>query len=490
MVPAVRSFNRTRPGPAPRPVGAKGSLDGVLAMLAWSGPGVWKTILGAVLALAAVVGIAFWSGAVALSRGGPEPAEAPDDDDEDDDRDDDDDSVGDELRSLGYVGATPIRDEDAGKTGVVLHEAEETSPGLNLVIPNGWGREVRKLGLQHPYREVRLMDMDGEVLHRWRRDASKEGTRGWAAAKIGPDGDLYVIHARTALLRVEWDSDLAWRRPEFFHHDLDFLPDGTIVALVEEKRTVEYGEDRIEILDNGFAFVSPDGELKRILWFWDVLGDATWVQSRLKGKIAAYRRKRSAGPWVRVPATAELGHKGRLGGFDVFHANTVEVLHEGSPGRWEKGDLLTSFRSLDTVAVLDAETGALKWHWGLGQLDNPHDPSLLDNGHLLVFDNGRRRKRSRVIEVDLEGRVVWKYDGTPSDPLFSDIRGQAQVLEGGNVLVVDSQTGRLQEVTRAGKVVWEYFNTDVIGDHRIPLRAQRLQGADRARALKSLDPDD
>ena len=44
-------------------------------------------------------------------------------------------------------------------------------------------------------------------------------------------------------------------------------------------------------------------------------------------------------------------------------------------------------------------------------------PWRLGNGHILVFDNGTRRKTSRILELDpTSGRVLWKYPDGSDDP--------------------------------------------------------------------------
>ena len=147
---------------------------------------------------------------------------------------------------------------------------------------------------------------------------------------------------------------------------------------------------------------------------------------------------------------------------DVFHCNAIEILDRDVPGLGGRGDALLSFWSFDAVFVVDLRTGRATWRWGRGVLENAHHPTVLPNGNLLIFDNGTRRKWSRVIEVDpATRRIVWQYRATPPRGFFSKQRGAAQLLPNGNVLVTESDRGRVFEVTRAGDVVWEFFNPDV-----------------------------
>ena len=55
---------------------------------------------------------------------------------------------------------------------------------------------------------------------------------------------------------------------------------------------------------------------------------------------------------------------------------------------------------------------------GPGQVSEPHHPSLLANGNILLFDNGLRLRYSRVVELDPKTKqVVWEYVGDPQESL-------------------------------------------------------------------------
>jgi outer membrane protein assembly factor BamB len=113
------------------------------------------------------------------------------------------------------------------------------------------------------------------------------------------------------------------------------------------------------------------------------------------------------------------------------------------------------------VAIVDPEARAVVWSWGPGELDRPHHPSVLPNGNLLIFDNGNLRGWSRLVELEpASGTIVWEYRGDPPESFSSPVRGSAQALPNGNVLVTESSRGRVFEVTRDGAVVWTFLNPD------------------------------
>ena len=43
-------------------------------------------------------------------------------------------------------------------------------------------------------------------------------------------------------------------------------------------------------------------------------------------------------------------------------------------------------------------------------LDLPHMPTMLENGQILIFDNGKFRGHTRVLEIDPPGgEIVWEF---------------------------------------------------------------------------------
>ena len=90
---------------------------------------------------------------------------------------------------------------------------------------------------------------------------------------------------------------------------------------------------------------------------------------------------------------------------------------------------------------------------------------LLPSGNLLVFDNNKGGKHSRILELDpLTMEQKWSYEGGKDGPFYSAECGVVQRLPNGNTLIVESLNGRAFEVTPAKKIVWEYYNPYRAGD--------------------------
>jgi hypothetical protein len=50
------------------------------------------------------------------------------------------------------------------------------------------------------------------------------------------------------------------------------------------------------------------------------------------------------------------------------------------------------------------------------------------------------------------------YGNQPDQDIYTSIQGDQQVLDNGNVLITESEAGRVIEATPSGKIVWEYIN--------------------------------
>src|SRR5262249_41522730 len=112
----------------------------------------------------------------------------------------------------------------------------------------------------------------------------------------------------------------------------------------------------------------------------------------------------------------------------------------------------------------DRSTGKIVWKLGPPTVAGQHAPTLLDNGNILIFDNGVHRLDdplpfSRVIEVNpATNAIEWTYQDRPVSNFFSLRMGKAQRLPTGTTLINEASFGRFFEVTKDGAVVWEYVN--------------------------------
>jgi hypothetical protein len=309
-----------------------------------------------------------------------------------------------------------------------------------------------------------LIDMVGTVVHTWQARAPLRVYYGY----LLPTGNL-LVRCTTgqepwpmgggsgAVVELDWEGREVWRYEDpTLHHDHCRLRNGNTLLLSWEWlpadvwQRVQGGVSGSELsggqgmLGDALREVTPDGHT---VWEWH-----------------AYQ---ALDPASDVICPLHPRH-------EWTHCNAVEELPDGN--------VVVSFRQIDTVAILDRATGRFAWQWGRGAITHQHDPSPLPNGNLLIFDNGMHRvgnPRSRVVEVDpRRGEVVWQFVGTPQASFFSGNISGAQRLPNGNTLVCEGACGRFFEVTLHGDSVWEYVNPYAF-PHREDTRATAVFRAHR-----------
>jgi len=332
----------------------------------------------------------------------------------------------DELRKLGYVDWDPGADE--GLRGVTRHDPDRAWPGSNLYVG---GRN-----------EVFLMDNLGRVQHSWRLPEDRERL---VFAELLSDDTLAVVCNYRELTRLDLDSSLLWDLDLAAHHDVAERADGTL--LVPFRRPEPWNGRKVRF--DGIAFLSPEGQVA-----------SRWYAFEHLEELAAHHDP------SRLDRMAEPGEPGGKKIPDYHHLNSVEILPDTplgrSDARFRAGNLLVCFRNVNRILILDQDDFAVRWSWGAGELEGAHMPSMLPDGNILVFDNGVRRKSTRVIELEPVGeRIVWCYQGDPPESFYSELRGSAQRLPNGNTLICEADRGHVIEVTSAGEVVWEFWNPEL-----------------------------
>lgn len=291
------------------------------------------------------------------------------------------------------------------------------------------------------------MDMEGNTLHVWRLPYAQArktfhslrepkngpGPFTFRRAHLFENGDLLVIYEGFGLLKLRKDSTPFWAFTRAAHHDLAVSPAGQIVVLSRRARVVQRLDPDEPALLDYISWLKPDGELVRDLSLLEAFERSKFT-SVLKGM-------RTSG--------------------DIFHTNAVKVLdgrHAAKVPAFAKGNLLISVLHLDTVAVVDPERQEVVWA-KRGGWSKQHEPVLLENGNMLVYDNNKFGEHSRVLEFDpVTLKEVWAYDGGKDGPFFSAECGVARRLPNGNTLIIESLNGRAFEVTPQKKIVWEYYN--------------------------------
>lgn len=319
-------------------------------------------------------------------------------------------------------------------TGLIAYDPERSAGGYTLVAPQTDGGNVYLIGA------------DGSVAHRWRMPQ-----RPGRHAVILPNGNLgyngnmpgtpnlypaWEMWHGGAFSEVTPDGTVVWWHEDpRHHHDAQWLPNGDLLYTVVAPMPPA---DAARIAGGSHAHDLPDGMqyadvVKRV----DRSGATVWEWKS----------------WEHLnPADFPIHPI-----FDRYHWPLINGV-----GLTRGGLVLMSLRTTSGVIAVDPATGKTVWRIMHPTVAQQHAPVELENGRILIFDNGNLRPgvtspHSRVIEVDPQsGDVAWEYADPLRPSFFAPYMGNADRLENGNTFVTESTFGRLFEVTPAGDVVWEY----------------------------------
>ena len=280
-----------------------------------------------------------------------------------------------------------------------------------------------------------LYDASGKELHYWPIDYAQVEPGGIDPENVFPhgfevfrDGSIVVnFDDGKGLARIGPCGEVRWAVNKWYHHAISKSRDGTIWTW--------RGSTIVQ--------VDPDTgeELQQISLQKDVI-----EAHGLHGVFSLFTEEQEEG----------LEYHG-----DAFHANDIDVLDASMAKAFpmfEAGDLLISLRSLNLVAVIDASTHKPKW-WMIGPWHRQHDPDFLPNGSISVYDNNMGMGYSQIVVVyPHTGRYDVLIKGGEQLDFYSWRRGKHQHLENANILITETERGRVFEVDRDGRVVWEYNN--------------------------------
>jgi hypothetical protein len=305
--------------------------------------------------------------------------------------------------------ARPPSPPEVDPAWVSFYDPARSAGGYNLIL--------------YRRRVPALIDMTGSLVHSW------PAVRASARAQLQPDGRLAVITDEGDFAEYDWEGRQTMSfspvRRRFLHHDLTRLRNGDYLLLVHA------------LGDPGFDYLLEIDRSGHEVWRWESHGHLD-------------EDLRNSRPPARQP-----------------HMNSVQEL---PPNAWfdrghqefRPGNILVSARHLNAVYIVARPGGNIVWRHTRG-LDYQHEARMVPPGspaagHILIFDNGynnfERFRRSAILELDPIGHsVVWRYD---APHFFTSTAGTEQALPNGNVLVTSSESGRAFEVTRKGRIVWQW----------------------------------
>ena len=358
------------------------------------------------------------------------------------------------LKSLPYLTWVSAKDS-MQYSGVIKYDEKKAYKGLNFFNPR-----------HTPV--VRLMDMQGNVIHTWMPSINLED--GFQYAHLKNDGSVLLAAKEQYLVCCDWGSKIIWKRKARIHHDIRTTKDGDLYILSRREEMVWYDGLPMAILNDYIEVYSPNGEKKKEFSVFNLLKNIP--------EVTDCTRKHYHSSLIELLQpnlflnTIKMKFIRKEGDFwfrensaqDFFHTNSIQVIERDIPGLCKKNDILLSCRQLDLIAIVDMQNGRAIWWWGPGNLIDQHHATLLENNNILVFDNGDARKRhySRVVELNPFTKTIpWEYKSDPPEKFYSSTRGACQRLPNGNTLITESDAGHVFEVTKEGETVWEFYTPEL-----------------------------
>ncbi|MFN0052865.1 MAG: arylsulfotransferase family protein [Planctomycetales bacterium] len=322
-----------------------------------------------------------------------------------------------------------------------------------------------------------VVDRTGNVRHNWTYDThlwhdelkrADGGSPGYKILGMHLETDGSLLCCMTAksswpygigLAKFAWSGELLWKKRLFSHHWFTVDDDGRIYVpaqrLTDSPRFVGTTRIRIEtlgkhVLDDLVLVLDKHGEQIDQMSVLDVLADSGWI-----GLLT--------GP---AEMAAELkGAELRITTNDPIHLNDVHVVTSSeaeSTRIFNAGDLLLSFRNLNSIAVLDPHSRRIKWMVA-GKTVRQHSPRVWD-GAILAFDNwggNREMGGTRLTRIDLQsGEVTSVFPQASTvlpEPFRSPFCGHIDLHpDGERALVTSNGQGLVWEVhLRTGAILWE-----------------------------------
>lgn len=353
-----------------------------------------------------------------------------------------------------------------------------------------------------------LVDASGAIVHTWPSSFNPgigcyllgDGSLLRAIASAAPPVGL--SGAGGGVQRVDFNGNVLWDwrisgSGILSHHDIAPLPNGDVLVIVWEDKTVAeaVAAGRDPALISGTVFrpdniyeIQPTGPTSgAVVWSWHAFDHLIQDFDASKANFGAVAQHPELVD-VNFPAVATEA-------FDWNHCNGIDYdpVHDwialSAPRQneiWIIDHGTTTAEAAGHTGGRRGKGGDLLYRWGNPQsyragtasnqqLTFQHDPRFIPpglpgEGHLTVFDNqfvpGNSAVYELVLPVDGSGNFTLGSNGRygPLAPLwiytqpsfFSGIISSAERLPNGNTLICSGTQSRVFEVTFSGNEVWSF----------------------------------
>ena len=384
-------------------------------------------------------------------------------------------------------------------------------PTVGLISNTGQSQDGYVLFAPLDSKDTYLIDKCGKLMHKW-HSKHKPGQ----SVYLLPDGTLLrtandsivsFIGDGGKIEKLGWNSKVLWScrmatETERRHHDIYPMPNGNILVILWDKKTLEdglkHGRDPESMTNSLWSEkiieIKPVGtQSYTIVWEW-------YAWDHLVQEFDKY-----------APDFGVVSENPQLLNLNYSQARIPDWLHFNSIDYNPKLDqILVSIRNFGEFFIIDHSTttaqaashsggksgkgGDLLYRWGNPRtynrggneeqvLFNQHSPQWIpegrpDAGKIIVFNNGlgrpgieyssveiidppRDEKGNYLLEKDKPfGPVVpeWQYTDSIATNFFSRNISGAQRLSNGNTLICEGANGKFFEVNKNKKIVWKYIN--------------------------------
>lgn len=365
------------------------------------------------------------------------------------------------------------------KHGVTINKKDKVCPGYVLFTPMMISRKQMQ---GKKVSTVYLIDEKGTIVHTWtvpgviklHAELLENGHIICAVDDLDKPKSLKLAFNIHSILELDWDSNIVWR------YDNEMMD-------CHDRCRLRNGNTLVQ----SYKVIDPE------------------IQKKVKGGIPGTENKGVACStneddfgWrlddgkegtMYTLVLEEINSEGEV----VWDMNLSEALdtendiiadfcgRELWPGlnsieEMPDGNIISTSYNLCTVFIWDKKNKTVKWRFGnmygpdstKHHVSFPHDPTVLDNGNILFFENGRFHAAdpdgsinffpplfSRVVEVNPETKdIVWEYRAENPVDFYSSYISSARRLSNGNTIICEGALGRFFEVTPEKEIVWEYVS--------------------------------
>lgn len=317
------------------------------------------------------------------------------------------------------------------------------------IFSNDYYKSDKYLHLYNSHKGAYLLDMNGAVLKEWKTPLKR--------AKLLNSCNLMFIkdHYDHSIREISENGTVAWqyKAPGLVHHDFEISDDGHLHlfyrTVMPNNINFDNGCKNNEVVSDAYLEVDREKNIINEILFRDY-----FKEELDSDKCTKARRKRMS----------KSHFEKRL---DWMHPNSLNILKEN---KWSKkgydqfkpGNILISAHHFNRVFIFDNDLKKVVWEYSdNGRLEGQHEAKMIPKGfpgagNILIFDNGNKRKYSRIIEINpVSKEIVWQY----SDPenFYSCHSGSQQRLKNGDTFISDdSSHSRSLIVNKEGKILWHY----------------------------------